>query len=119
MTNTPNPDFWKKLDELVANCKIVIDRPRGSRHPRYPECVYAVDYGYLEGTSSMDGDGIDLYQGSLPEKKLSGIVVIVDMVKKDSEIKLLLGVSQDELGLIMDWCNGTELMKGLYIPREG
>ena len=114
-----NHDFWKKLDELISSCNIVIDRPKGTRHPRYPECVYEVDYGYLEGTSSMDGDGIDLYLGSLPEKKLDGVIVIVDMVKKDSEIKLLIGVSQAELDWIMEWCNGTELMKGLYIPREG
>jgi inorganic pyrophosphatase len=114
-----NPDFWRKLDELIASCKIVIDRPKGTRHPRYPQVAYEVDYGYLEGTSSMDGDGIDLYLGSLPEKTLSGIIVIVDAVKKDSEIKLLLGVNQQELSWIMDWCNGTELMKGLLIEREG
>ena len=114
-----NPDFWRKLDELIDSCKIVIDRPRGTPHPRYPEVVYEVDYGYLEGTSSMDGDGIDLYLGSLPEKTLSGIIVIVDAVKKDSEIKLLLGVNQQELDWIMNWCNGTELMKGLLIEREG
>ena len=114
-----NPNFWKKLDELISSCNIAIDRPKGTHHPRYPECVYEVDYGYLDGTSSMDGDGIDLYLGSRPEKKLDGIIVIVDMVKKDSEIKLLLGVSQSELDWIMEWCNGTELMKGLYIPREG
>lgn len=112
-------DFWKKLDELIGSCEIVIDRPKGTRHPRYNECVYEVDYGYLAGTSSMDGDGIDLYLGSLPEKKLDGLIVIVDMVKKDSEIKLLIGVSPEELDWIMEWCNGTELMKGLYIPREG
>ena len=42
-----------------------------------------------------------------------------NMIKKDSEIKLLLGVNHEELDWIMEWCNGTELMKGLYIPREG
>lgn len=114
-----NPDFWRKLDELIASCEIVIDRPRGSRHPRYPEAIYEVDYGYLKGTSSMDGDGIDLYLGSLPDKRLSGIIVIVDAEKKDSEIKLLLGVAQEELKWIMNWCNGSELMKGLLIEREG
>ena len=114
-----NPDFWRKLDELISSCKIVIDRPKGTRHPRYTEVVYGVDYGYLEGTSSMDGDGIDLYMGTLPEKTLSGIIATVDMVKKDSEIKLLLGVTKEELDWILHWCNDTELMKGLYIPREG
>lgn len=114
-----NPDFWRKLDGLIDSCKIVIDRPKGTPHPRYPEVIYQVDYGYLEGTSSMDGGGIDLYLGSLPEKRLSGIIVIVDYVKKDSEIKLLLGVTDEELDWIMHWCNDTELMKGLLIEREG
>lgn len=54
-----NEDFWKALDELVSNSEIVIDRPRGSAHPRFPNFIYKVDYGYLKNTSSMDGAGID------------------------------------------------------------
>ena len=114
-----NPAFWQKLDELIASSEIVIDRPRGTAHPRYPDMVYRVDYGYLKGTSSMDGEGIDLFRGSLPDGRLTGILVTVDMVKQDSEIKLLLGVTPDELDWILSWCNGTELMKGLLIEREG
>ena len=43
-----NEDFWKALDELVNSSEIVIDRPRGSAHPRFPNFIYKVDYGYLK-----------------------------------------------------------------------
>ena len=48
-----NEDFWKALDELVSNSEIVIDRPRGSAHPRFPDFIYKVDYGYLKDTASL------------------------------------------------------------------
>ena len=28
--------FWEALDRLVSASTIVIDRPKGSAHPRYP-----------------------------------------------------------------------------------
>jgi len=55
-----NPDFWTALDQLVSDSEIVIDRPKGSAHPKYPDFIYKVDYGYLNNTSSMDGQGIDV-----------------------------------------------------------
>ena len=55
-----NMDFWIAVDELVSSGKIVIDRPKGSTHPRFPHCRYEVDYGYLENSTSMDGSGIDV-----------------------------------------------------------
>ena len=29
-------NFWRHLDELVAQSKIIIDRPKGSVYPLYP-----------------------------------------------------------------------------------
>ena len=28
--------FWQAIDELVKSCKIIIDRPKGSVHPKFP-----------------------------------------------------------------------------------
>lgn len=39
-------DFWSAIDTLVSSGKIVIDRPKGSTHPRFPHIRYDVDYGY-------------------------------------------------------------------------
>ena len=38
-----------------------IDRPLGSAHPRYPELIYPVNYGEVEGISAPDGDWQDVY----------------------------------------------------------
>ena len=58
-------EFWSVLERLVAESNLVIDRPKGTTHWRYPDYVYPMDYGYLEGTSSMDGDGIDVWIGTV------------------------------------------------------
>ncbi len=95
------PDFWEALEHLVASSEIVIDRPRGSVHPRYPEAIYPLDYGYLKGTRSGDGDGIDCWVGSLPERAVTGVVYTVDTYKRDMEAKILLGCTRDEMQIIL------------------
>ena len=117
-TSNSNPEFWRMLDELIASSRIIIDRPKHSRHPRFPDIVYPVDYGYLEGTSSMDGEGIDLWLGSA-EKKLSALFVTLDMMKRDSEIKLMIGCTEEEIALVDHFFNDYSGMKALLIRREG
>ncbi len=114
--NCDNVEFWKALDELVNNSEIVIDRPKGSTHPKYPNFIYHVDYGYLKDTSSMDGAGIDVWVGS-DEKKIDAIMCTVDLFKKDSEIKILIGCTEDEKALIYETHNETPFMKGVLIRR--
>ena len=92
----PNPEFWTEFDALIAGSRIVIDRPKGSMHPRYPEIFYPLDYGYLEGTTSGDGEGIDIWIGSESAGKLKAVLVSVDGVQRDCEIKLLLGCTDAE-----------------------
>ena len=111
-----NEDFWKALDELVSNSEIVIDRPRGSAHPRFPNFIYKVDYGYLKNTSSMDGAGIDVWIGS-GDKKIDAIMCIVDLMKRDSEIKILIGCTEEEKLEIYKTHNETQYMKGVLIRR--
>ena len=111
-----NEDFWKALDELVSNSEIVIDRPSGSAHPRFPNFIYKVDYGYLKDTASMDGGGIDVWVGS-GEKKIDAIMCIVDLRKKDSEIKILVGCTEEEKLEVYKTHNETQYMKGVLIRR--
>jgi len=97
--------FWGYLDQLVTASKLVIDRPRESRHPRYPDLIYPVDYGYLEGTTTVDGGGLDVWVGSLPDKSLTALVLTVDLLKRDVEVKLVLGCSEAEQQAILDFHN--------------
>lgn len=114
--NTYDNDFWEALDLLADNSEIVIDRPKGSVHPKYPDFVYKIDYGYLKDTSSMDGGGIDVWVGS-GDKKIDAIMCIVDLMKRDSEIKILIGCTEEEKQMIYQTHNETEYMKGILIRR--
>lgn len=111
-----NIEFWNALDELVKNSEIIIDRPKGTSHPKYPDFIYRVDYGYLKDTTSMDGAGIDVWVGS-GVKKVDAIMCIVDLVKKDSEIKILVGCTDEEKMIVYETHNETPFMKGVLIRR--
>ena len=111
-----NTNFWSSLEEVVKNSTIKIDRPKGTAHPRYPDFIYPVDYGYLEGTSSMDGGGIDIWKGS-GNNGLDAIVCIVDSLKKDSEIKILLNCTEEEKEQILQAQNRGK-MSAILINRK-
>jgi len=113
-----NEAFWQALDILFSSSKLVIDRPTGAHHPRFPEIIYPVDYGYLENTTSMDGHGIDVWRGTDASGMIDAIIVTVDLMKKDSEIKILIGCTTEEKGIIMEFHNQGELMKGILIERQ-
>lgn len=111
--------FWKAAEELVSQCEIVIDRPRGSRHPRYSHVVYPLDYGYLSNSASMDGEGIDVWVGSDEKKEVDAIVCTVDLMKRDSEIKILIGCTEEEKQIVLKTHNDSQYMKGILIRRKG
>ena len=111
-------DFWSAIDTLVSSGKTVIDRPKGSTHPRFPHIRYDVDYGYIENTTSMDGDGIDVWKGSLSSVNVNAIICTVDLLKRDSEIKLLIGCTGDEIRTVDHFFNDYASMKGLLLLRK-
>ena len=114
--NSSDNSFWETLDSLVNNSEIVIDRPKGTAHPKYPDFIYKVDYGYLKNTSSMDDAGIDVWVGT-GNKRIDAIMCTVDLMKRDSEIKILIGCTEEEKQLIYQTHNESLYMKGIMIRR--
>lgn len=93
-----NVEKWKKsLDELIIQNGIEIDRPKGSAHPRFPDMIYLVDYGFVPGTSASDGQGIDVFRGIDTKSKTTGILCTLDSIKKDAEIKVLYQCSEEKI----------------------
>jgi inorganic pyrophosphatase len=66
----------------------------------------------------MDGGGIDIWRGSLSDSVCDAVVCTVDLLKKDSEIKLLIGCAEEEKAIIMRFHNKSEYMKGTMIRRD-
>ncbi|MDR1537109.1 MAG: inorganic pyrophosphatase [Clostridiales bacterium] len=109
--------FWPALDKLASESKTAIGRPKGSHHPKCPHLVYPVDYGCLVNASSMDGGGIDVWRGT-NGNTADAIICTVDLMKRDSEIKILIGCDEDEKRLVLEMHNNSECMKGLLIRRD-
>ncbi len=124
LTATNRNDFWLALDALLPQSSLVIDRPRGFRHPRFTDFVYPLDYGYLDGTLSADGEGLDVWLGVAAEGKLladchiCGVIASVDLDKRDAELKLLLDCTPDEMLAIEKIYNRIECIRGLLISRS-
>ncbi len=110
-------EFWQALDRLVGACRLVIDRPKGSHHPMNPEITYPVDYGYLDGTTSMDGSGVDVWCGTDPTQQVDTVICTVDLRKKDSEIKILIGCKPEEKQCILSFHNQA-YMKAMLVKRS-
>jgi inorganic pyrophosphatase len=113
----PPERFWLALEKFVRQSQIVIDRPKGARHPQSAGIIYPVDYGYLKGTTSMDRQGIDVWRGAEPNGKIDAIICTVDLRKKDSEIKVLIGCTDGEKKLILAFYNHGD-MSGILVRRE-
>ena len=69
-----------------------VDRPLGSVHPRCPEMVYPVNYGYVDGVTAGDGEGQDVYilGADRPLQTFSGMVAGVWRRLNDCEDKWII-----------------------------
>lgn len=112
-----NHEYWALIDQLVSESRIVIDRPKNTCHPKYKDMIYPLDYGYLEGTTSSDKGGIDVWVGTGKEQRVTAVISSIDIIKKDSEIKLLYACTPKEIELIYETHNKNSGMKGLINIR--
>jgi inorganic pyrophosphatase len=109
-------DFWSRLASFVSRGSVVVDRPKGSRHPRIPGLIYPLDYGYVKDLRSGDGDGVDVWIGSLKRQVITGIVCTIDLGKRDTEVKILLGCTPAEQRRILSLHNWGDQRAVLVRP---
>ncbi len=108
--------YWESLDRLVHEHDIVIDRKKGSTHSRYPDIIYPLDYGYLANTTTIDGNGIDIFVGSRSDDRIRGIICTVDSLKNDAEIKIMYNCTESEIAIAVEFLN-NEYMSALFVAK--
>lgn len=109
-------DYWSGLDRLVSTHRLVIDRPRGSRHKVYRDSISPLDYGYMEGTISGDGAGVDVWVGTLKNGAVTGVICTVDLLKGDVETKLLVGCTDEEAQTVLS-CHNVGSQHAIHVKR--
>lgn len=113
-----SPLFWQALDRLFTSLPLRIDRPKGSSHPTFPEMIYPLDYGYLEGFSAIDGEGVDVWIGSSQPPVLDAFLCVADLPKMETEIKLLYGCTEEEKAKAFQFQNRPPHMLALLVRRD-
>ena len=75
-----------------------IDRPIGSRHPLYPDTVYPVNYGFVDGITAGDGENQDAYVlgTDKPIESFAGRVIAVYHRFDDLEDKWVVSLDDSD-----------------------
>lgn len=73
-----------------------IDRPLGSSHPDYPEMIYPINYGFVDGIMGGDGEEQDVYVlgANEPLESFEGKVIAIYHRTNDVEDKWIVSVDQ-------------------------
>ena len=71
---------------------VTVDRPLGSTHPKHPDLIYSVNYGYIEGIVGGDGEWQDAYilGVDVPVSEFLGEVIAIIHRTNDCEDKLVV-----------------------------
>jgi inorganic pyrophosphatase len=95
------PDLIPFIGKRVT---VTVDRPLGSLHPDFPSSdPYPINYGYIAGTVSGDGQPVDAYVLGVttPVESASGTVIAVVTRADDNEDKLIIS-AEDEITFTPD-----------------
>lgn len=96
---------WGRWEAFVRQHGVTLDRPRSTAHPRFPDIVYPLDYGYVNDSDDGEGEGVDVFVGNAPALGLVGAVLTRDHRQGKREVKLLLGTTPEEVYLAVGFLN--------------
>ena len=76
------------LGQIVT---VKMDRPLGSKHPKHG-FIYPVNYGFIPGTTSGDGEELDAYVlgEHKPLEEFTGVVIAIIHRLDDNDDKLVV-----------------------------
>lgn len=85
------PSINSAKDFLGKTIDVYVDRPLGSKHPKYGD-IYPLNYGYIKGIKSADGEEMDAYILGVfePVKRFRGRCIAYIHRLDDNEDKLIV-----------------------------
>ncbi len=132
-----NPPKWHEVELLLqssleANEKLdysdvigrtvsgKIDRPLNSRHPRHPDMIYPINYGYVEGVIAGDGAEQDIYlfDCDKPVDSYSGKVIAVYHRTNDVEDKWIVVPENSRYAANPSALSNQEILKRIEFQEK-
>ena len=112
-----NALFWQKIESLFFSSEIVIDRPKNSTEPKFSDLLYPVDCGYIKEGTGESKNRLEVFVGSKKSKSIEYIIVAVDILKKEIDIKLIWGCSEEEIKEILFFLNSSDFQKTILVKK--
>lgn len=93
---TGRPDYGEIIGRKVRG---TVDRPMGTAHPRHPEMIYPLNYGYVDGVFAGDGGEQDVYLFGTdrPLERFEGRVIAVYHRFDDVEDKWIVSLDGEDV----------------------
>lgn len=91
-TQKPSVQMVRPERYIGQTVYIKIDRPLGTAHPGHPGLVFLLNYGYLPGVLSGDGDDLDAYLLGVfkPVEEYTGKCIAVVKRRDENDPKLVV-----------------------------
>lgn len=101
---------WSYLGKTVT---VKIDRPIGSIHPKHPDIIYPVNYGFIPGILGGDGEELDVYVLGInePLEEFTGKIIGIIHRENDVEDKLVAAPKNRNY-------NQEEITKAVYFQEQ-
>ncbi len=74
---------------------VTVDRPLGSRHPKYENLIYPINYGYVKGVFAPDGEEQDAYVLSITEPISEFVGRVIAIIHREDDVEDKLVVAPD------------------------
>ena len=66
---------------------VVVDRPKGSYHPKYKDLYYTCNYGYVPGVPAPDGEAQDAYILGVEEPLAQFTGKVIAVIKRLDDVE--------------------------------
>jgi inorganic pyrophosphatase len=92
MSTKKPKEFTSAESYLGKEVEVKIDRAIGSQHPKHSHMIYTVNYGFVPGTLSPDGEELDAYVLAVdkPVEVFRGTCIGFIRRSNDNDDKLLI-----------------------------
>lgn len=72
-------------EEIGKQYHIKMDRPIGTPHPKHPEIMYPINYGFIPGLIGGDGEEQDVYLLDVDQPIQEAEVTIIAVVYREDD----------------------------------
>ena len=112
-----NLDYSDVIGRVVSG---KIDRPLNTRHPRHPDMIYPINYGYVDGVIAGDGAEQDIYlfDCDQPVETYTGKVIAVYHRTNDVEDKWIVVPEMSKYATNPSALSDEEILKRIEFQEK-